>query len=324
MFQAVALSLVLAPGFGDPVGPKKYPPVYIPVDAPFGHLYRPEYDVRPAPRGPAKAYAPKAGDVLLLSDTTPFWTVLYRLALTGRPGHSGIVVTMPDGRLGVLEAGFNDTTRTRLTPLDYRLAQYPGSVWVRERLVPLTPEQDARLTAFALAAEGGRYAVGQFVLQITPLSPRGPLRTALAPGPRGPGHRLFCTEAVLEGAAHAGLVDARTVRPSATYPQDLFYDRSRNPYIDRHPPLLAGWAPPAQWTPVAGWSVRGKDVPKPPSPWPGGAAHAVHPVPGGPDQPPAPVVVGSVPGELRTVALVEQRPQRLGLFDRPPLLGRRR
>jgi hypothetical protein len=51
MFQAVALSLVLAPGIGDPVGPKTYPPAYIPVDAPFGYLYRPEYDaVRAAGR----------------------------------------------------------------------------------------------------------------------------------------------------------------------------------------------------------------------------------------------------------------------------------
>ena len=32
---------------------------------------------------------------------------------------------------------------------------------------------------------------------------------------------------------------------AATYAQDLFYDRSRNPYLDRHPPLKAGWAPPA-------------------------------------------------------------------------------
>ncbi len=106
--------------------------------------------------------------------------------------------------------------------------------------------------------------------------------------------------------------------------QTSFTNRSRNPYIDRHPPLLDGWAPPAQWTPVVGWSVGGKDVPKPPSAWPGGEAHVVHPIGGGANQPPTPVVVGRVPGELGQVALVEHRPQRLGLFDRPPLLSRRR
>jgi hypothetical protein len=323
MLSAAVLSLALAP-VADPVGPTKYPPVYVPTEAPFGYLYRPEYDVRLAPRLPVRAYRPKAGDVLLLSDTTPFWTALYRLALTGRPGHCGIVVTMIDGRLGVLEAGFNDTTWTRVTPLEYRLAQYPGSVWVRERREPLTPDQDARLTAFARAAQDGRYAVGRFALQLTPLSGRGPLRTALARGPRGPGNRLFCTEAILEGGAYAGLLDPRTARPGATYPQDLFYDRSWNPYIDRHPPLAAGWDAPAQWTPVPGWSVKGKYVPKPPSPWPGGPADVVYPLGGPAHQPPTPVVVGHVAGELHPVALVEQRPERVGLFDRPPLSPRRR
>ncbi len=323
MFEAVALSLALVAA-ADPVGPKAYPPVYIPADAPFGYLYQPAYDVHTAPRLPATAYAPKAGDVLLLSDTTPFWTFLYRLAFSGRPGHCGLVVTMPDGRLGVFEAGYTDTPFTRLTPLDYRLAAYPGYAWVRQRAVPLTPWEDARLTAFAVGAADARYAIGRFVLQVTPLSPRGPLRTAFLARPRAPGHRLFCTEAVLEGLASAGLVDARTARPGATYPQDLFYDRARNPFIDRHPPLADGWAPPAQWTPVVGWSVKGKEVPKPPSAWPGGPAHVVHPVPGGANQAPTPVVVGSVPGELRAIALVEQRPQRIGFFDRPPLLPRRR
>ena len=323
MLPVVALSLALVPG-ADPVGRKAFPPVYIPTDAPFGYLYTPAYDVHTAPRLPATGYAPKAGDVLLLSDTTPLWTLLYRFAFSGRPGHAAVVVTMPDGRLGALEAGYTDTTWTRLTPLDYRLAAYPGYVWVRQREVPLTPWEDARLTEFAVAAADTRYAVGRFALQITPLSPRGPLRTAYLAQPRAPGHRLFCTEAVLEGLVFAGLVDAHTARPGATYPQDLFYDRSRNPFVDRHPPLLDGWVTPAQWTPVVGWSIKGKDVPKPPSPWPGGPADVVYPLHGGGNQAPQPVVVGSVAGELHPVALVEQRPQRLGFFDRPPLLSRRR
>ena len=31
------------------------------------------------------------------------------------------------------------------------------------------------------------------------------------------------------------------------YPRDLFFGRSRNPYIDRHLDMSA-WAPPARWT----------------------------------------------------------------------------
>jgi hypothetical protein len=42
---------------------------------------------------------------------------------------------------------------------------------------------------------------------------------------------------VVEALVYAGLVDSRTARPKATFAQDMFYDRSRNPYIDRHPPL---------------------------------------------------------------------------------------
>ena len=323
MLPAVVLSLALAPG-GDPVGPKKYPPVYIPTDAPFGYLYQPARDVQPAVRLPATEYRPKAGDVLLTSDTNAFWSALYRLALTGRPGHGGIVVTMPDGRLGALEAGYDGTLWTRLTPLDYKLHQHPGTVWVRERLVPLTPDQDARLTAFAVAAADKRYATGKFLLQATQLAPRGPLRTAHF-GRREASHQRYtCFEIILDALLDAGLLDPRTARPGATYPQDLFYDRSRNPYLDRHPPLADGWAVPAQWTPVAGWSVKGKFVPKPPSPWLGGPADVVYPVYGEPNKPPTPVVVGHVAGELRPVALVQNRPERLGLFDRPPLFPRRR
>lgn len=317
----VAFALALAPG-ADPLGPEKYPPVYVPSEAPFGHLYQPSLDITPAARLPAAPYRPKPGDVFVMSDTNRFWTFLYRFALTGRPGHAGIVVTMPDGRLGVLEAGYNTTLWTRLTPLDYKLHAYPGTLWVRECRVRLTPEQDARLTAFAVAAENKRYATGKFALQLTEFRARGAIRTSHVGRPVGLGERYTCAELILEALTYAGVIDGRTTRPGATYPQDLFYDRSRNPYIDRHPPLANGWAAPRQWTPVVGWSVPGKQVPKPPSPWPGGPAEVVHPVYGARNEPPTPVVVGHVPGELRPVALVEHKTQRIGLFDRPPLRRR--
>jgi hypothetical protein len=323
MFPLVALSLAISPG-ADPIGPQKYPPVYIPSDAPFGYLYQPAADVRLTPRMPATKYQPKAGDVVVMSDTSPFWTFLYRLALSGRPGHGGIIATMPDGNLGLLEAGYDGTLWTRFTPLDYKLHQYPGTIWVRERLCPLTPDQDARLTAFAVAVADKRYSVVKFALQATQLSPRGPFRTAHFGRPAMREERYMCSEIILESLLHAGVIDGRTVRPMATYPQDLFYDRSRNPYIDRHPPLAGGWATPAQWTPVVGWSIRGKFVPKPPSPWLDGPADVVYPFYGESHKPPTPVVVGHVPGELHPVTLVEHYPQRIGFFDRPPLLRRRR
>ena len=95
MLPALVLGLLTAPAF-DPTGPKNYPPAYIPAEAPFGYLYAPAFDVHPLPRYPIAGYSPKAGDVLLMSDTNRFWTFLHRLALTGKPGHNGIVVTMPE------------------------------------------------------------------------------------------------------------------------------------------------------------------------------------------------------------------------------------
>lgn len=126
MLSALVLSTALLTPGADPTGPRKYLPVYIPAESPHGYLYQPAFDLRPIVRFPAEQYCPKPGDVLLLSDTDFFWTILYRIAMTGKPGHVGVVVRMPDGRIGVLEAGYNDTTWTRVTPLDYRLNTIPA------------------------------------------------------------------------------------------------------------------------------------------------------------------------------------------------------
>jgi hypothetical protein len=322
MLPAIVLSLALFTS-SDPTGPNKYPPVYVPAEAPYGYLYHPAYDLTLEPRLPAAPYSPKPGDILLLSDSNRFWSFLYRLAFTGKPGHAGIVVTMPDGGLGVLEAGYNDTTWVRVTPLDYRINEYHGTVWVRQREVPLTPEQDWRLTEFATVADGGRYALGRFILQITPIRSRGPLRTYVIGQPRGIGKRYYCGEEILEALIYAGVIDPRDARPSATYPQDMFYDRSRNRYVDHHPPLLGAWIPPSLWTALPGTTLTGKDRPHPPSPWPGIGAYAVYPVAAPGEKVPTPLVTGYVPGELRPVEDFHQRPKRIGFFDRPTSLLRR-
>lgn len=322
MIPAIVLSLTVLPSF-DPTGPKKYPPVYVPAEAPFGYLYQPAYDLHLEPRLPVEPYAPKSGDILLLSDTNKFWTFVYRIALTGKPGHAGIVVTMPDGRLGVLEAGYNDTTWARVTPLDYRINEYHGTVWIRQREVPLTPDEDRKLTEFAVAADGGRYALGRFILQLTPIRSRGPLRTYVIGGPRGIGGRYYCAEETLEALAYVGVIDARTVRPAATFPQDMFYDRSRNLYVDHHPPLAAGWKPPRLWNALPGSTLTGEARPHPPSAWPGLGAYVVYPVAPPGEKVPAPVIVGYVPGELRPVTDLQQPSKRIGFFDRPTGLFRR-
>ena len=310
----------------DSFGPKTYPPVYVPAEAPNGYVYEPAIDLRAVPRGPAVGYCPQPGDVLLMSDPDPLFTLLFRVARSGKPGHCGLVVTMPDGRLGSLQAGFGFVPFTRIVPLEYALNVYQGHVWVRPRTVPLTPEQDRRLTEFAAMADGGEYALRRYGRQLTPIRARNPLVTRFAGKPVGPGHKYTCVQILVEALVYAGAVDAKTARPAATYAQDLFYDRSRNPYIDRHPPLAGrGWGEPQLWTPIPGTALRGRDRPQPPSPWPGaGGAYVLHPVPPGGDQPPTPVVVGHVPGELVPVATVEDPPQRIGFYDRPYRLFSRR
>ncbi len=335
MVPSLILTLALAPGvdvFGgaksDPLGPKAYPPIYVPAEAPAGYLYQPAVDLRTVPRFPAVAYTPKAGDILLLSDPDPLFNVLYVFARSGMPGHCAIVVTMPDGMLGVLESGFSFTPWTRVTPLDYCINLYAGHIWVRQREIPLTPEEDRRLTEFAMIAEGAKYNLRRFGMQLTLFRARNPFVTRFVGKAVGPGHSYVCVQIVVEALVYAGLVDRKTARPAATYAQDMFYDRSRNPYIDRHP-LLAGrgWGSPQLWTPVPGTALRGRDRPQPnsTSAWIGtGGAYVVHPISNGDQKPPTPTIIEYVPGPAEPVGIVMSPPQRIGFLDRPYRLFSRR
>jgi hypothetical protein len=258
MFPTAVLALALCPaGFRE----KPLPPVTAPAEWVYGYTYAPARDLDLACRYPARRYDPQPGDVILMSDTNVLWSAMYALALTGAPGHIGLVVTLPDGRLGMYEAGFNESFWTRASPLDYRINHYPGKVWVRRLRMPLTPWQNARLTEFVCRTDNTRYNIHLAKLQITPFSGRGLLRTRAFGRPRGPAGRMICSQAILEALVYAGAIDEETTRPAATYPRDLFFDRSLNPYINRHPPLAAKWDEPALWTPVLGVAAKGKERP---------------------------------------------------------------
>jgi hypothetical protein len=73
---------------------------------------------------------------------------------------------------------------------------------------------------------------------------RGPIRTNWLCKPHGDRRRYFCSELVMEACVAAGLVDNNRARPAATYPRDLFFGRSTNPFLT---PLwkstMAGWRP---------------------------------------------------------------------------------
>ena len=226
----------------------------------------------------------------------------------------------------MLEDGFSFTPFARITPLDYWINLYAGHVWVRQRVVPLTPEEDRRLTEFATLADGGAYNMRKYAWQLTFIRSRNPIVTRFAGKPVGPGHEYICVQIVVEAVVYAGLIDAKTARPAATYAQDLFYDRSRNPYIDRHPPLAGrGWGGPQLWTPVPGTGLRGRERPQPGSPWPwAGGAYVVNPISSGDGKPPTPTIVEQVPGATDLAAPVAQTPKRIGYLDRPTACSRAR
>ena len=224
--------------------------VALPDDVPsggYGALAQPAFDLGDAVRQPLAGWWPQPGDVILSGSNRPQAFLMYAFALTGPPAHAGLVIQLPDGRPAVAEAGGEGVLTTRVTPLEQRLSEYDGPVWVRRRCAPLTAEQSCRLTQFALAADGTPYALGRGVAMGARLGARGPLRTYHLGRPQGCHDRYFCGEFVIEALVSAGALDPETARPGAVFPRDLFFDTSCNPYLRAHPPLGCGWAAPARW-----------------------------------------------------------------------------
>ncbi len=214
-----------------------------------GYLDQPAYSIDKERRGPSSRYVPQPGDVLLMSNPNLAWSVAYFISGTGAPGHSALVARMEDGKLGLVEAGFNDQPFVKFTSLEDRLREYPGTIWVRQRKAPITYEQSRSLTQYGQTIDGKRYGVLRLLGQLTPFRARGPIRTRFIGKPKGIRSSYICSEAVLEGLVMAGLLDAETTRPSSTYPRDMFFDKSLNPYIDSHVPLADDWEVPALWRP---------------------------------------------------------------------------
>jgi hypothetical protein len=204
-------------------------------------------------RGQPTKYLPQPGDVMVATDKNLFWKVTHDMALAFEPHGSAIVIARRDGTLGTLEAGPNDTMRCTILPMLPHLKEYAdkGPVWIRKRKTPLTPEQSACLTDFAERQDGKIFALQRLGILLTPFRDRGPLRTVFMGKPHGDRYSYYCSELVLESCVAAGLCDPKTTRPSASFPRDLFSDRSFNPYIRRHPPLACDWEPPARWMPCA-------------------------------------------------------------------------
>lgn len=203
-------------------------------------------------RLPARDYELQPGDIVLSADGSKFWLRMHQLAGTSHPTHSMIAFAMPDGRVALCEGGPHDTAKCRLLEAIPHMASYEkeGRVWVRRRKCPLTPMQSARLTEFCLAVNCRDFAMKRLLVQLTPLRTRGPIRTAFVGRPQGlERESFFCSELVCEALVYAGLLDARTTRPSATFPRDIFFGDSLNPWLHVHlPKMNASWDAPARWT----------------------------------------------------------------------------
>jgi hypothetical protein len=213
------------------------------------YLYEPSYELDNMIRGKARPYVPQPGDVMLATDVNWFWSLTHDMAFAFEPHNSAIIVQRRDGRMGVLEAGPNDTLWVGISDMLPHLQHYAekGPVWIRKRKTPLTAEQNAALTEWAERQNGKRFALGRLGILLTPLRDRGPFRTEFMGRPHGDRASYYCSELVLESCVAAGLIDKETARPSASFPHDLFYDQSYNRYIAKHLPLVHDWEPPARW-----------------------------------------------------------------------------
>jgi hypothetical protein len=216
------------------------------------YLYQPAYCIDEVLRGPARPYCPQPGDIMLATDWKLFWKVTHNLAWTGHPHHSGVVFQRPDGSMAILEGGPYNTLRERVLDCPQHLRNYeqdPQIVWIRQRKVPLTPEQSACLTEFCMKQDGKKFAFWRMTGQMTHLMTRGPVRTYFIGKPHGADRRgYYCSEMVTEAIVYAGLVNPADARPSATYPRELFMDHSCNPFLNSHFKLCDCWYPPARFT----------------------------------------------------------------------------
>ncbi|MGB2609595.1 MAG: hypothetical protein WBC80_11510, partial [Isosphaeraceae bacterium] len=131
-------------------------------------------------RGPVEPYVPQAGDIFLATDQRLWFRWGHLIAGANGVHHSGIIVALPDGELRLIEAGPFDKVQVEMMD-PYQHMSQPAAlgdrVWVRRRKVPLSPEQSARLTAFACAQEGKPFALARWFGQLTPLRARGPIKT---------------------------------------------------------------------------------------------------------------------------------------------------
>jgi hypothetical protein len=179
-----------------------------------------------------RPYAPREGDLIFYDDHSLVWTVLFAWAGSGPPLHMGIVIRRPDGSLGVLEAGPNDTVKVDIIEVRKRLKEFEGTITIRRCKTKLTKEKSAALTKFAMAQDGKPYAVLRLLLQGTSFRSRGPIRELFLANTYLDRWSWICSELAVAAGSVAGLIDPNAVPSNVVYPLDVLddhrYDLSRH------------------------------------------------------------------------------------------------
>lgn len=190
-------------------------------------------------------YAPQEGDILLTTSRDKLYALVWSIAGTDHPYHSTIFVRRTTGELESLEVGGGSSVSVtlrgvveRLTHLMQEYASKEAAAWVRRRKTPLTPEQSARLTAFAEAQFGKRFTPTPEFLRLA--FQRGRLYRSGDPAQ----DEWFCSELLLGAIEQADLLPGGVIpNPGRQTPRELFHDRR----IDLKP----AWEPPLRWTGTA-------------------------------------------------------------------------
>ena len=197
-------------------------------------------------------YTPQPGDLVFYDDYNVKWGILYKYVGSGPPFHSGIFFRRPDGTMALVESGPDDSHNVYVLDAVPRLHQFQnqfrGDIWIRKVRKPLSKQASDRLTTFALAQEGKKYALGRLLLQGTCFRCRGHFREKWFGCTDLNKKRWLCSELVVAAGTVAGLFDPKICPANAIYPRDI---------IDNHKyPIGHIWQDAALWRPTATPVIR--------------------------------------------------------------------
>lgn len=216
-----------------------------------GYLVVRVHDAKNASHFQIVPYYPQAGDMLLYDYFNALHTFAFQMVGTGAPVHSGMVFDRQDGSPAILDIAGPRTLTAKVVLPDAcpRMMEYKGAILVRRPCRPLTCEQSAALTHFAVAQEGKPFAIARLALQGTPFRPRTCTCFAATHLDR---ERWICSELVVAAATVAGLVDPHVHFANAILPGDLAYDD--------HCDLSGYFQEPALWIPDPHPGIHGDRV----------------------------------------------------------------